>query len=121
MKKILLVENSAFLINVYARQLRKAGYSTTIATEAEGVVEKIKNVNPDLLVFDADAHTGEALSFLRKLKDTAPKKDFKTVVLSGFGEKEFTEIVPVPFAALRISKAEHTAEEIADKIEKILS
>ncbi len=115
------MENDAFLINVYTKQFRKSGYSTTIATNNEIAAARIKNIAPDLLVLDEDSSGGGASFALRKIKESAGIKEIKMLVLSGFSKIEEPDCASVPSDARCISKNESTAEEIVKEIEKLLN
>lgn len=115
------MENDAFLINVYTQQFRKSGYSTTIAANREIAAIRIKNINPDLLILDSDASEEDAFSALRKIKEDAGIKELKMLVLSGFNKTKQLDDFSAPFAAVCVSKAESTAEEIVKEIEKLLN
>jgi len=129
-KKILLAEHDAFLINVYANQLRKSNYSISIAKDGDVVLSRIKSINPDLLVLDASLPGTEAysngFSVLKKIREELGLANLRVVMLSDFKENNYSQAgVPKKIFNFGIekyfTKSENTAEEIADEIGRILS
>ncbi len=125
MKKILLAENDPFLINVYAGQLRKSGYSASIAIDGEIIINRIKDINPDLLVLDANlpgpGGIQDGLSVLKILREDTNFKELKVVLLSDFFQKESSDHGNELGVIRCFSKTENTSEEIVAGIKTILS
>jgi CheY-like chemotaxis protein len=120
MKKILLVENDAFLIGIYTNQLRKSGYSVSIALDGEVAISRIKNISPDLLILDINLPKMDGLSVLKTLREDIGFKDLKVIMLSNFNQKEKINDT-LGFGVLKyFLKAENTAEEIVEEIKQIL-
>ncbi len=121
MNKILLAENDAFLIGVYASQFRKLGYSTSIAPDGEVAISRIKSFNPDILVIDAALPKINAMGVLKALRQDVGFNELKVIMLSNFAQGADAEKIK-EFGVLKyFIKAENTAEEIADEIKRILS
>lgn len=120
MKKILLAENDAFLIGIYVNQLRKSGYSTSVALDGEITISRIKNVNPDLLIIDIGLPKIDGFSVLKKIREDMGLKELKVVMLSNFGQDQQIK-ENIGFGIIKyFSKAENTAEEIVEEIKQIL-
>ena len=121
MHKILLVQDDAFLINVYASQLRKSGYSTTIALNGDTAVSRIRKINPDLLILDVNSPKIDGLSVLRKIRGDKDLRKTKVAVLTNFDQEE-KNIKCAEFGIIKFfSKTEDTLQEITESIKKILS
>jgi len=121
MKKILLAIQDRFLIGIYANQLRKNGYSISIASDGDVVVNKVKIIIPDLVVIDTLLPKLGGLNVLKSIREDLQTKDLKVAMLSNLLEKEEMNQW-ASFGALEyFAKAEHTAQEIADGIKQILS
>lgn len=121
MKKILLAEDDAFLINVYANELRKSGYNISVAPDGEIAINRIKNINPDLLILDATLPKINGLSVLKTLREDFGLRELKVVMLSNFNQEEEIKNNPELGVLKYFTKAENTAEEIANEIKRILS
>ena len=121
MKTILLVEHDSFLINVYANQFRKLGYSTTIAPDGEAALLRIKSVNPDLVVLNIGLPQINGIEVLKTLRHEFGLKELKVVMLSDFYQHDNANMSAELGALRYFSKIENTAEEIATEIRAILS
>ena len=121
MKKILLVENNVFLINIYTSQLRKSGYSTSVVLDGETAIDRIKKNSPDLLILDDDLSKIDGLSVLKMLREDMGLKELKIVMLLNFNNEGAADNNSEFGVARFFSKAENTAEEIAEEIKQILN
>lgn len=119
MKKILLAEHDSFLINIYANEFRKLGHNIIVATDGKMVVNRIKSINPDLLILDAALPKIDGFNVLKTLREDNSFKELKTIMLSNFS-KEDDEKNDLGIIRHFI-KAENTAEEIACEIKRILN
>ena len=120
MKKILLAERDAFLVGVYANELRKHDFNVSIVRDEKIILDRIKDLNPDLLIMDVCLPETKGHEIIKKLKDTPEMKELKIVMLSCFGSPEgFEEFTSMP-GIKYFSKAESTAEELIQEIKKIL-
>ena len=124
-KTILLAEHDAFLINVYASELRKSGYKTSVVSDEKIVLNRAKTIKPDLMILDASLQKSDGVPLLKSLRNDILLKDLKVVMLHntnlpsgpvGHAEKFFRFGVEKHF-----SKAENTAEEIVNEVKRILS
>ena len=121
MKKILLAEYDIFLTNIYASQLRKSGYSISIAPDGETVVSRTKNINPDLLILDTTFPKIDGFAILKVLRSDDSLRGIKVIMLSNFSEKEEIEKSFDLGAVKYFAKSENTAEEIVEEINQILN
>ena len=121
MQKILLAECDAFLINVYASELRKSGYSTTIAQDGEIAISRIKMLNPDLLILDANLPKVDGFSILKTLREDMGLSSLKVIMLSDFNQQDEINDSLQFGVEKYFTKAESSAEEIVNEIKRILS
>ena len=91
MKKILLVEDDPFLIDIYTTKLKESGFSVEVASEGDQALEKIKAANSDLLLLDIVLPQLDGWDILAKIKDDVKLKDMKIIILSNLGQKEEVE------------------------------
>ena len=121
MKKILLAECNAFLISVYVSELRKLGHSISIAPDGEIALNRIKNINPDLLILASTLPANGGFATMKTIRQDLGLTDLKVVMLSDF-ISEYEEQRSLELGILKnLVKVEHTAFEIAQEVKKILS
>jgi len=115
-KTILLAEHDPFLINVYAKELRKLGYKTSVVSDGEIVLNRIRNIEPDLMIMDASF-----LPALKSLREDIMLKDLKVVMLHNVSHPKHAEKFFRFGVETHFSKSENTAEEIVNEVKRILS
>jgi len=143
MKKILLIEDDPFLIDIYTTKLKESGFSVEEATGGEEGLRKLRERSFDLLVLDivlpridgwkileeiknqklSPVVTGRGgrreQSSLRPLKDKN-LKDLKIIVLSNLGQKEEVEKGLKLGATKYLIKAHYTPSEVVAEIKQLL-
>ncbi len=120
MKKILLVEDDPFLIEVYTAKLKDNGFSITVAADGDDCLKKIKTETPDLMLLDIVLPGMDGWEVLRKIKKDEGLVNLKVVILSNLGQKEEVE-KGLKFGAEKyLIKAHYTPTEVVEEIKKIL-
>src|SRR3989344_5557530 len=120
MKKILLVEDDQFLIDIYSTKLKDAGFEVVVVQEGDGVLSRINEEKPDLLILDIVLPHMDGWEVLYKVKAAEGFKDLKVVVLSNLGQKYEVEKGLEMGADKYLIKAHYTPSEVAEEIKKIL-
>jgi len=125
-KTILLAEHDPFLINVYAVELRKCGYNISVVSNGENVLNRVRNIEPDLMILDASLPNSESnyhgLSVLKLVKDDLILKNLKVVMLCDAIQKKESEGKFFRLGSEKnFSKSESTAEEIAVEVKRLLN
>jgi len=120
MRKILLVEDDPFLIDIYSTKLKEAGFVVEIAQDGEEALRKIKEMAFDLVLLDIVLPTLNGWEILRSIKRDPGLKELKVVVLSNLGEKEEVEKGLESGAAKYLVKAHYTPTEVVKEIKQIL-
>jgi len=120
MKKILLVEDDPFLIDIYVSRLKGEGYKIDVAPDGERALEKIKKAKPDLLVLDIILPKMDGWELLRKMIKEGRLKKIKVIILSNLGEqKEIKKGLDMGVIKYLV-KANYTPSEVVEEIKKIL-
>lgn len=120
-KKILLVEDDSFLLDIYSTKLRDAGFEVDTAMDGEDCLKMLKENIPDLLLLDIVLPSIDGWELLAKIKKNKKTKDLKVVILSNLGNKEEVERGARLGAIKYIIKAQHTPSEVAEQIKEILN
>jgi len=124
MKKILLVEDDQFLIDIYQKKLKDSGFEVEVAKDGEKALEILKEKEFDLMLLDIvlpRIDGWKILEEIRKMK--GEKKDLekmKIVIWSNLGEKEDVKKGLSLGATSYLIKANFTPSEVVKEIEKLL-
>ena len=120
MKKIFLVEDDPFLIDIYTTKLKESGFSVEVSSEGEEAVGKIKENPPDLVVLDIVLPQIDGWEILKRIKADPILKKLKIIILSNLGQKEEVEKGTKLGAAKYLIKAHYTPSQVVEEIKKIL-
>lgn len=118
MKKILLVEDDPFLIDIYTTKLKESGFAVDVASEGESAIGKAKENKPDLVLLDIVLPNMDGWEILKRIKSES--KDLKVIILSNLGQKEEVEKGVEMGAIKYLIKAQFTPSQVVEEIKKIL-
>jgi len=124
MKKILLVEDDPFLIDIYEKKLKDAGFKVKVVKDGEEALAILKEKEFDLMLLDIVLPKIDGWKILEEIREMKKnKKDLKKmkiVIWSNLGEKEdIKKGISLGVSAYLI-KANFTPSEVVREIEKIL-
>lgn len=119
-KRILLVEDDPFLIDIYTTKLKEEGFLIDVATTGEECLKKIKEEKFNLLILDIVLPEIDGWEILERLKKEKEHQDLKVLILSNLGQKEEIERGLSLGANKYLVKAHHTPSEIVEKIKEML-
>jgi len=124
MKKILLVEDDQFLIDIYTTKLKDSGFSVEVAKEGKSALRKLNEEKFDLLLLDIVLPQIDGWEILEKIKNEKLKtknlENLKIVILSNLGQKEEVERGLRLGATKYLIKAHYTPSEVVEEIKEIL-
>jgi len=123
MKKILLVEDDAFLSDILSEKLRKEGFDIDFATDGIEAVKKIEEISPSLVLLDIILPSIDGLEVLKRIRSHENRviQDLPVIMLSNLGQKEDSKKAFALGANEYLVKANFTTEEIIEKINKQLN
>ena len=121
MKKILLVEDDSFIIDIYITKLKEVGFSVQSAVNGEDAIVKIKQSRPDLVLLDIVLPQVTGFEFLQEIKSMPELKNVPVIVLSNLGQKKEVEKGLSLGAAKYLIKAHYTPTEVVEEIRTVLN
>jgi DNA-binding response OmpR family regulator len=121
MKKILLVEDDPFLIDIYQTKLREAGFAIEVAKDGREAWDLLKDKSFDLLVLDIVLPNIDGWMLLEKIKRELGAKKLKIIILSNLSQKSEVEKGLALGASKYLIKAHFTPAEVIEEIKKILA
>lgn len=119
-KKILLVEDDPFLLDMYSMKFKEAGFDLVIAQDGELALIKVKEECPDLILLDIVLPKKDGFEVLRNLKSDGHTAKIPVVLLTNLGLDGDVKRGLELGAKGYIVKAHFTPTEVIAKIKEIL-
>ena len=66
--KVFLLDDEELIVTVLSKALKKEGYEIQAETETDDIMEKIKSLNPDLLLMDIRMPDRDGIDILKEIK-----------------------------------------------------
>ncbi len=120
--KILLVDDDAFLRDMYATKFSASGYDIDSAETGDQAITKLeqdKSFDVVLLDMVMPGVTGPEL--ITKIKETLPDRDIKCIVLSNQGQESDIEEAKSAGAIGYIIKAEAIPSDVVARVDKLIN
>jgi len=120
-KKILIVEDDDFLVQMYATKLELENYNVIMATDgAKGLKLALKE-QPDLVLLDLNLPIMDGFQVLAELKKNPETTKIPVLVLTNYGQKENVDKCLNLGAEDYLIKAHFVPSEVVARIKKILN
>jgi len=81
-KKILVIDDDPTAVKDVRAALEQAGYNVYSVNTAEGVLEKLKEVNPDLIILDLVLAHESGFKVAKEIKANIKYKDTPIIIVS---------------------------------------
>lgn len=118
--KVLIIDDDAFLLDMYSIKFKESGFSVEIAQNGEEAVEKVKELNPDVILLDIVMPKLDGFEVLRAFKKDKIAENALIIILTNLGQKEDIEKGLALGAADYIIKAHFTPSEVVAKVKSLL-
>lgn len=120
MKRILLVEDDPFLIEIYSTKLKEVGFLVDVAADGKTALQAMQEKAPDLLVLDIVLPNLDGWEILRTMQKDEKMRKIKVLVLSNLSQKEEVQKGLELGAVKYLIKAHHTPGEVVAEITNLL-
>lgn len=122
-KKIFIVDDDNFLLDMYLTKFKNAGYDVSVASGSDDCLEKMKaGLEPDVFIFDLIMPKMNGIELFKKLKNlNLIKPEMINIILSNQGKAEDLDRVKDLGVDGYIVKALHTPSEVVEKVEGFLN
>lgn len=118
--KILLVDDDAFLRDMYATKFIESGHEVEAATNSAEAIQRIKENDYDVVLLDMIMPGMSGLELLEEIKKLElGKEDTKYIVLSNQGETTYQSAANEAGVAGYIIKAEVIPSEVVKRVEQL--
>lgn len=119
-KKILAIEDDAFLLSLVADKLIAAGFSVLTANTGKDGIEKSKKEHPQLILLDIMLPDKNGFDILKELKDDPETKGIPVIILSNLGGHDEIEKGVTLGATSYLIKSNILPQEIAEAAQEQL-
>jgi len=122
MMKILIVDDDAFLRELYAMKFIECGHDVITALHASDALRILEQGDVfDLMLVDMIMPGMTGVELLNEIKKMVPKVKMKLIVLSNQGQDQDIEEAKKAGAIGYIIKAQSIPSEVVKKVEEIMS
>ena len=117
-KKILIIEDEELLYNILKKKLELEGYEVSIAENGGEGLEKVKKINPDLILLDIVMPEKGGFEVMEELQKEDDFKDIPIIIISNSGQP--VELDRAKELGVRdwLIKTEFDPEEVIEKVKK---
>ena len=120
-KTILLIEDDAFLANMYAAKLKMEGFQIITAEDGEKGLSLAVGGAAELILLDIMLPKMDGFEILTKLKKDSKTKAIPVILLTNLGEREDVDKGLALGADDYLIKAHFMPSEVVSKIKKLLA
>ena len=120
MKKILIIEDEHFLLDMYQTKFKSEGYKVYTARDGQEGLVITKKEHPDLILLDIVMPIMNGYEFLHQVRRDKEIKDLKVYIFSNLGQSSEIKKGINEGADGYLIKANLTPNQLADKVKKIL-
>jgi CheY-like chemotaxis protein len=118
--KILIIEDEAFLIDMYEMKFKQDGYEVLRAMDAMTGIELAKSTRPDLILLDIVMPGTSGFEVLKELKGQPEYKSIPILIFSNLGQKEEIDQGLALGANGYIVKSDLTPRQLVEKVGDML-
>ena len=121
-KKILIVDDDSFLLDMYALKFSKSNFSVSTALGPESALEKLRDgLYPQVILLDIMMPVMDGFELLKKIKEENISPDSIIIFLSNRGQPSDVTQAEALGAAGYIVKASCTPSEVIEKVVNIIN
>ncbi len=117
-KKILLIEDDNFLVEMYKIKFEKEGYKVATALNGDEGINQARKEKPDLILLDLVLPEKDGYEVLEVLKKDEQTKAIPVIILSNLGQNGEVKKGKEKGAEDYLIKANFTPRQLMDKVKK---
>lgn len=119
--KILLLDDDAFLRDMYATKFKESGYDVTVVENGEQALTELRKGGYEVMLLDMVMPGMTGLELLAKITEMKLDANLTRIVLSNQGGKEEVDAAYAAGAKGYIIKAELIPSEVVAEVTKLVS
>lgn len=120
-KTILLVEDDAFVGDIYQTKLGQVGFTVILAENGLEAMKSLGKEKIDLILLDIVMPYMDGMEVLKKLKENEKWKNIPVILLTNLSEKEKVEEGVRMGANDYLIKSHFTPSEVVTKVKALLN
>lgn len=121
-KKILIIDDDSFLLDMYSLKFNQSGYEVETSLGADPAIEKLKDgLVPDIILLDIMMPGMDGFELLEKLKIENIAPSAVRIILSNRGQQSDVARGEALGASGYIVKASSTPSEVITKVSEIIN
>ena len=120
-KKILIIEDEEFLVDMYKMKFESEGYEVMVAYNGEDGIKIAQEKKPDLILLDIVMPKMDGFQVLKELKNNNDTKDIVVYILSNLGQNGEIDQGFIDGADGYMVKADLTPSQLVKNLEKIFA
>jgi CheY-like chemotaxis protein len=121
-KKILIVDDDSFLLDMYALKFSKSNFSVSTALGPESALEKLRGgLSPEVILLDIMMPVMDGFELLTKIKEEKISPSSIVIFLSNRGQPSDITQAKTLGASGYIVKASSTPSEVIEKVVEIIN
>ncbi len=117
---VLLVEDDEMLHTMYTQKFTKEGYEVISAYNGSEGIKMAEEHMPSIVLLDIIMPKMDGFVALKKMKKNPAIKDIPVILLTNLGQEEDIRKGKELGAADYFIKANHTPQEVVDKVKEVL-
>ncbi len=117
---ILLVEDDAFLADMYMTKFLRLGYKIQVVHDGVTALKKIKKEKPQLVLLDIRLPLKNGFEVLKEVKKDKATQNIPVILLTNAAQPEDKERGLKLGAEDYLIKAQLTPQEVVDKVKKLI-
>jgi DNA-binding response OmpR family regulator len=121
MKKILTIEDDAFLKNIESSKFTKSGFEVATAMTKADIDKSLATSTPDVILLDMMLPDIDGFQVLKNLKEKDSTKNIPVIVFSNLSSDEDMKKMTEAGAAAFMIKSNFTLDEVVEKINSLIS
>ncbi|HPX94543.1 MAG TPA: response regulator [Candidatus Moranbacteria bacterium] len=120
-KIVLIVEDDAFIRDIYSVKFSQEGYQTEIATNGIEALSKLEKIFPDIIILDVVMPHMDGMETLRNIKKNDRLKNIPIIMLTNVSEKEKIDESMEGGVEEYLIKSHFAPSEIVEKVNSLLN
>lgn len=120
-KKILLIEDDAFISQMYSTKFRQTEYEFLVAKDGKEGLEIAKQQQPNVILLDVILPEVDGFEILRQIKEDPALQGIPVILLTNLGQEENVQKGKELGAVDYIIKAHFTPQEVVEKVNNLLT